>query len=73
MLRSSWTTPMIGIGPSWVRSKILGLLKARFLFPNGKSTIWGIHSEYSVFFWWAPNQKYPRNCGKALILSSDWY
>ena len=22
---------------------------------------------------WAPNQKYPRNCGRALILYSDWY
>ena len=28
----------------------LGLFKVIFYFPNGKSTIWGIYSEYFLFF-----------------------
>ena len=27
-----------------------GLFKVIFYFPNGKSTIWGIYSEYFLFF-----------------------
>ena len=28
----------------------LGLSKVIFYFPNGKSTLWGIYSEYVLFF-----------------------
>ena len=31
-------------------SHYLGLFKVIFYFPNGKSTIWGIYSEYFLFF-----------------------
>ena len=36
--------------PSGLYDLMLGLFKVIFYFPNGKSTIWGIYSEYFLFF-----------------------
>jgi len=35
----------------------MGLFKVIFYFPNGKSTTWGIYSEYFFHFLGTPNQQ----------------
>ena len=43
-------TPGLGFTMGKNRVRYLGLFKVIFYFPNGKSTMWGIYSEYLVFF-----------------------
>ena len=54
-LPASWRFPTAA-SQTWrrvfesVQIRTMGLFKAIFYFPNGKSTIWGIYSEHLLFF-----------------------
>ena len=53
--RETWLGVRRRLAKRWVLGELgctgyLGLFKVIFYFPNGKSTIWGIYSEYFLFF-----------------------
>ena len=65
----SWMTVAVGIDWAWKHWGNLGLFKVIVYFPNGKSTIWGIYSEYFLFFGHPLSKSKARestNCGDGL-------